>query len=189
MHLLLAISNGIETLLRWIAEVTGWLMVVLMIVIVFDVLSRKAGYQVPGMGSTRLQEFEWHLHTVIFSGWLGYNYFLNAHPRVDSLTQPLSHKKKAWMELIGCLVFALPYAYLCAYFAVDFVRQSYITQEGSDAVIGIPQRWIIKSFFAAGLFLLLAAVIGVTMRLIVYHFGGKYSERAKLPLDKAQEIL
>jgi len=189
MRLLLSISNAIETLLRWIAEATGWLMVVLMIVICFDVLSRKLGYQVPGMGSTRLQEFEWHLHTVIFSGWLGFNYFLNAHPRVDSLTQPLSHKAKAWVELVGCLIFALPYTYICAYFGVEFVRQSYMTGEGSDAVIGIPERWIIKSFFVAGIFLLFAAVIGVTLRLIVFHFGGKLSAEATLPIDKEQEIL
>ena len=190
MRALLAISNAIEAVLRRIADATGWLMVVLMFVICFDIFSRKLGIQITNFGSTRLQEFEWYLHTVIFSGWLGYNYYLNAHPRVDSMTQPLSHKTKAWMELVGCLIFALPYTYICAYYSIDFVRQSYLTGEGSDAgPIGIPQKWIIKAFFAAGLFLLLAAVIGVTLRLIVFHFGGKLSKEAKLPIDQAPEIL
>ena len=35
-------------------------MVVLMVVICFDVLSRKLGFQIPGMGSAPLQELEWH---------------------------------------------------------------------------------------------------------------------------------
>src|SRR5262245_2218983 len=122
MRALLAISTGIESVLRWIADATGWLMVVLMVVIVFDIFSRKLGYQIPDFGSTRLQELEWYLHTVIFSGWLGFNYFLNSHPRVDSLTQPISYKKKAWMELIGCLIFALPYSFICARYGIDFVR-------------------------------------------------------------------
>ena len=190
MRALLAISNVIEIVLRLIAQATGWLMVVLTLVICFDILTRKIGFQLPDFGSTRLQELEWHLHTVIFSGWLGFNYYLNAHPRVDSLTQPLSHKTKAWMELVGCLIFALPYSYICAKFGIDFVRQSYMTHEGSTAgPIGLPETWIIKAFFVAGLFLLLAAVIGVTLRLIVFHFGGELAKESKLPIDEAPEIL
>ena len=42
-------------------------------------LSRKFGFQMPGMGSTRLQELEWHLHTALFSFWLGIAYVKNAH--------------------------------------------------------------------------------------------------------------
>ncbi len=179
MRALLAIAQAIEGVLRRVADATGWLMVVLMVVIVFDVLTRKLGLQVPGVGSTRLQEFEWHLHTVIFSGWLGYNYLINAHPRVDSFTELLPIRRRAWIELIGCLIFALPYAYVCAKFGIDFVRQSYATGEGSDAVIGIPQRWIIKSFFVAGLLLLLASVVAMTLKLVVYHFGGSYAAQAK----------
>ena len=53
---LLAAADAIERVLRTVADWSGWLMVVLMVVICFDVLSRKLGFQIPGMGSTRLQE-------------------------------------------------------------------------------------------------------------------------------------
>jgi TRAP-type mannitol/chloroaromatic compound transport system permease small subunit len=55
MRSLLIAADAIERLLRFIADWSGWLMVVLMVVICFDVLSRKLGFQIPGMGSTRLQ--------------------------------------------------------------------------------------------------------------------------------------
>ena len=41
------------------------------------------GFQLPGLGSTRLQELEWQLHTVLFTMWLGYAYLKNAHVRID----------------------------------------------------------------------------------------------------------
>ena len=67
MERLLAASAAIERALYGIAMAAGWLFIACTLVIVFDVLTRKFGYQLPGMGSTRLQELEWHLHTALFS--------------------------------------------------------------------------------------------------------------------------
>jgi TRAP-type mannitol/chloroaromatic compound transport system permease small subunit len=59
------------------------------VVITFDVVTRKAGIQLPGLGSTRLQELEWHLHALLFCAWLGYAYVRNAHVRIDVFTAHL----------------------------------------------------------------------------------------------------
>jgi TRAP-type mannitol/chloroaromatic compound transport system permease small subunit len=173
MSALLAAAEAIELVLRKIAEWTGWLMVVLMIVICFDIVTRKIGYQLPGMGSTRLQELEWHLHTVLFAMWLGQAYILNAHPRVDTVTAHRPLRTRAWIEFWGCVAFALPYAGIVAWYGLGFVAVSYTTGEGSEAVIGIPQRWIIKSLFVFGLWLLVAAIVAVLLRLIVFLFGNR----------------
>ncbi|MBI3198154.1 MAG: hypothetical protein HYZ40_11755 [Rhodospirillales bacterium] len=47
MRALLAVADAIERMLRAIADWSGWLMVVLMVVICFDILSRKMGFQIP----------------------------------------------------------------------------------------------------------------------------------------------
>lgn len=184
---LLAIAETIESALRRIAGWAGWLMIVLMVVICFDVLSRKMGFQIPGMGSTRLQELEWHLHTVLFAMWLGYCYTLNAHPRVDTITAHRPVRTRAWVELIGCLLFALPYAGVVAWYGIGFVAASYATGEGSDAVVGLPQRWIIKSLFVLGLFLLVAAILSTILRLVVFLFGGSLAARAKLSIARVPD--
>lgn len=190
MRLLLAFVHAIDNVLAWIAEISGWLFVVLMGVICFDVVTRKVGFQVPGFGSSMLQELEWHLHTVIFSMWLGFNYIINSHPRVDSLTGTLPLRKKAIIELLGCLLFAGPYIYVLLYFGVDFVAVSYATGEASDAPTGLPQRWIIKSLFFFGLVLLMAAIVSMTVRLMVFLFGPAHlRERAKPPLTDGSIIL
>src|SRR5262247_1544475 len=104
MTQLLAFSNATKWLLERIAFASGWLLIVLMCVTCIDVFGRKFGIPIP---LTKFQELEWHLHTTIFSMWLGYNYTINAHPRVDSFTERLEFRVRAWIELIGCLIFAL----------------------------------------------------------------------------------
>ncbi|MDP2377605.1 TRAP transporter small permease subunit [Reyranella sp.] len=184
MRGLLAVADTIERMLCAIADWSGWLMVVLMIVICFDIISRKMGYQIPGMGSTRLQELEWHLHTVLFSMWLGQCYILNAHPRVDTLTASRPLRTRAWVEIVGCFAFALPYAGIVAWYGLGFIAASYLTNESSEAVVGLSHRWIIKSLFVFGLWLLVAAIIAVILRLIVFLSGAAAGRRSDLNIER-----
>jgi TRAP-type mannitol/chloroaromatic compound transport system permease small subunit len=171
MSRLLAISDTIARVLHRIAMAAGWLFVACTLVIVFDVLSRKFGVQIPNMGSTRLQELEWHLHTAIFSFWLGIGYIKNAHVRIDILLSKAAPRTQAWIELLGCVVFALPYCLIAIYFSFDFAWIAWADNESSDAANGLPYRWIPKSFILFGLVLLLLAVAAVVLRVVVYLFG------------------
>ncbi|HYC65342.1 MAG TPA: hypothetical protein VEC14_11475 [Reyranellaceae bacterium] len=187
MKALLRIAETIERVLRTIADATGWLMVVLMVVICFDIATRKMGYQLPYMGSTRLQELEWHLHTILFSMWLGQCYILNVHPRVDTVTAHRPLRTRAWIEIIGVLAFALPYAGIVAWYGLAFVASSYTMGEGSEAVIGLPHRFIIKGLFIFGLWMLVAAIVAVLLRLVVYLFGGPAGRNAGINIEKVAE--
>ena len=55
MKLMLDISDRIDRVLDRMADTVGWLFILTTIVIAFDVITRKVGYQMPGMGSTKLQ--------------------------------------------------------------------------------------------------------------------------------------
>jgi TRAP-type mannitol/chloroaromatic compound transport system permease small subunit len=168
---LLEASQGIDVLLGRIAMAAGWLFLVCTAVIIFDVLSRKFGFQIPGLGSTRLQELEWHLHTALFSFWLGVGYIRNSHVRIDVALTKASPRTHAWIELLGCLVFAIPYCLIAIYFSLDFAWISFVDNEHSASANGLPYRWIPKGFILLGLILLLAGVLSVLMRVIVYLFG------------------
>jgi TRAP-type mannitol/chloroaromatic compound transport system permease small subunit len=168
---LLAASKAIERALYALAMAAGWLFIACTVVIVFDVITRKFGFQLPEMGSTRLQELEWHLHTALFSFWLGIAYIRNAHVRIDIAIANLKPRTQMWLELAGVLVFALPYCLIALYFSSDFTRIAWVLNEYSDSATGLPWRWIPKAFITAGLLLLLAAVLSVGMRLVVYLWG------------------
>lgn len=171
MERLLAASDAIGRVLVRIGMAAGWLFVVCTVVICFDVLSRKFGYQIPGMGSTRLQELEWHLHTALFCFWLGAAYVKNAHVRIDIAVAAAKPRTQAWIELLGCVLFAIPYCLIAIYFSTDFTWIALSQNESSDSATGLPWRWIPKLLITIGLVLLLVAVISVLMRLVVYLYG------------------
>ena len=168
MRALLKLSEGLRRPLEWIALTSGWLMVIMACVTSFDVVARKFGMQLP---YTKLQELEWHFHAAIFSLWMGYCYTINAHPRVNSFTERMTYRGKAWVELIGCLVLALPYITIVSYYSIDFVAASYQIGEQSDSTVGLTHRWIIKGIYAAGLWLVVFGILSVLLRVIVFLFG------------------
>jgi TRAP-type mannitol/chloroaromatic compound transport system permease small subunit len=171
---LLRISNGIRWVLEKYAFATAWLLILLMCVTCFDVVARKFGLAttigIPGL-LTRFQELEWWIHTAIFSSWMGYGYVINAHPRVDSYTEALTFRRRAWLELIGCLLFAFPYLAIISFYSVDFVYQSWRIDEGSESAIGLAHRWIVKGIYALGLWLVLLAIVSMILRLVAFLFG------------------
>lgn len=182
MENLLRASDAIDRLLERIAGFFGWLFVALVVVICFDILTRKIGYQVPGFGSTPIQEMEWHLHGALFLFWLGYAYVRNSHVRIDVFTANLDARKSAWLEVFGVVVFAIPYCLLATYFAYQFALVSFLQGESSDAPNGLGYRWIIKSCLVLGLVLLDLAVASVLFRKLVVLFGTpEQAERAASP--------
>ena len=178
--MLIKTANALHRFLERVADASGWLLIVLMAVTCIDVTMRKFG--VIGFPYTKAQELEWHLHTAIFSCWMGFNYVVNAHPRVDSYTDRLGFRRKAWIEFAGCLLFALPYTAVLLWYGWDFVRIAWQFNESSDAALGLPYRWIIKGVMYAGLWLLLLGIVSVLLRLIAYLF---FKQDAKLNIGSS----
>ena len=145
MNRMLAASNAIDGVLDRIAMTVGWLFIACTAVIAFDVLSRKFGYQMPGMGSTRLQELEWHMHTALFSFWLGIAYVKNAHVRIDIAFINAEAITKVRAEFLGCVLFAIPYCLLAIYFSLDFTWVAWVDNEGSASSNGVPSSSSWKS--------------------------------------------
>jgi TRAP-type mannitol/chloroaromatic compound transport system permease small subunit len=185
MTSLLKFADLVEGLLRRIADAGAWAFIACIVVITFDVITRKAGFQLPGMGSTRLQELEWHLHAVLFCTWLGYAYIRNAHVRIDVFTGGLSPRGKLWLELGCCIVFALPYLWVELPYAHDFFMTSFRQGESSDAPTGLPHRWIVKFFLYLAFLTVTAAVAAVIARCVVALFGTPEQQaRAYVPFAR-----
>jgi TRAP-type mannitol/chloroaromatic compound transport system permease small subunit len=171
MGALLGVSDAIDRLLARIAWWFGWLFLALVFVICWDILTRKIGFQIPGFGSTPIQELEWHLHGMLFIFWLGYAYVRNVHVRIDVFTAGKSPRQQAKLEIFGLIVFAIPYCAVATYYSYLFAQTAFIQNESSDAPNGLPHRWIIKFCLVLGLLLLDLAVASVLMRKLVMLFG------------------
>lgn len=64
--------------------------------------------------------------------------------RVDVIFDRLSSRNKAWVDLIGTVVFLLPFVGLVAWYGVNFTIESWELGERSGDPGGLPYRWIIK---------------------------------------------
>jgi TRAP-type mannitol/chloroaromatic compound transport system permease small subunit len=185
MQALLSFSERVDLVLERIARAFGWLFVALVAIICVDVVTRKVGYQIPGFGSTPIQEMEWHLHGALFLAWLGYAYVRNVHVRIDVFTAHLPQRRQAWLEIVGIVLFAIPYCLVATWFAFWFAEISFVQNESSDAPNGLPYRWIIKSCLFLGLLLMCFAVLSVLSRRIVFLFGSPALAEKAMPAPAA----
>ena len=174
MRYLLRVEGVLNSVTTWVGRIGAWISVPLMIIIIFDVITRR--FLV--LGSTKLQEGEWHLHAVLFLLCLGFAYLKNAHVRISLVHERFSPTTQRWIEFVGCLVFAIPYCAIVFYFAMDFVERSWNLNEASDSATGLPYRWSIKGFLPAGMLFLGIAAIAVLLRKFIELFGSPEHRRA-----------
>jgi len=196
-----------EKLRRFVDAVgrTGsWLIVPVVLITCFDVLARKIRWVNddgtifsiqywmtttigPWLGSTILQELEWHFHTALFALVLGYGYIWNTHVRVDLVRETLHFRKKAWLEFVGLSLFLIPYTALIIYFASVYAYDSWAMGEISASTVGLTQRWIIKSVLVFGLVTVLIAGIAVWLQVYAVLFGPKDLRYPLMTLEWPEE--
>lgn len=151
--------NGFSDLLGRIA---GVLLIGLLLNVFYDVVMRYLFNDV----SIGMQELEWHLYASVFL--LGVSYALrhDGHVRVDLIYERQSVNTKAWIDLLGSLLFLLPFTLLVCYYGVDFVRESFELGEQSGDPGGLPYRWLIKSMIPFGFFAMTLSGVGVILHSV-----------------------
>jgi TRAP-type mannitol/chloroaromatic compound transport system permease small subunit len=172
---MIALAGRLERIVAAIGQAAGWLFVVLLGLIVLDIVTRA----IPGfsyhiwqnlldnaVSSTRLQELQWHVHTVLFSAVMSYAYLRNAHVRIDLWREGRSKATKLWVEILGILLFLMPLNLILLGYGVGFVEHSWRSGETSSAVGGVGARFIIKGLLVGGFVLVTMATLAVLLRAI-----------------------
>ena len=159
-------SRWSATLLDRIGRSASWLWLLLLLVIVTNVTLRYAF----GEGRIELEELQWHLYSIGFLLALSYAYQSDSHIRVDVVSERLSPRLRAWLELYGILLCLLPFIALILVYAVPFVWQSWRVGEVSQAPGGLPLRWAIKLALPLGFALLCLAAVSRLTRVWCYLF-------------------
>jgi TRAP-type mannitol/chloroaromatic compound transport system permease small subunit len=158
------IIHYIDQLNSLFGKLAGLLVILLTILICFDVSMRYLFAQ----GSVGLQELEWHLFSLIFLLGLAHTYQLDEHVRVDLLynSQWLSNLQRAWINVIGIIVFLLPFCVLVLLTSWSFVETAFYYLEASPDPGGLPYRYLIKGSILVGFSLLTLQGIAELLRNI-----------------------
>jgi TRAP-type mannitol/chloroaromatic compound transport system permease small subunit len=182
---MLNLADGMARISNTVGRSISWLILPLIFIIMIDVVTRKIeyisdwsaditinyGYSV----SFILQDLQWHIHGVLLMLTFGMGYLANAHVRVDIFREMGSRRTQSWIELFGLLFLAIPFLVLAIAKSVDMVTISYSQNEGSESLVGIPWRYVIKCVLPIGFVIVMMAVLATLIRVVTFLFGNSES--------------
>ncbi len=142
----------IESVVAWVGKAAGYLNLLLILVIVVDVSLRALFDQT----SAWVGELSWHLFAVIFLLGIPYALQQDRHVRVDLFYERFSLENKRLVNIVGTLVFLLPWAIVLLITGWSFAAEALASGEGSPNPNGITTFFPIKAMipFAASLLIL-----------------------------------
>ena len=143
--------DWIESANERIGQLAGWLMLILVLLVTGDVVSRYLF----NTGLVLIQETEWWLFSIVFLLGAGYTFLHDGHVRVDIIYSRLSHKRKLYVDLACAFIFLFPLCALVIVTSTKFMLSSWVVGEYSPDPGGLPAYYILKAFIPFG-FLLLA---------------------------------
>lgn len=158
----LKICDSLDKFVMGIGHVAMWANCILVFVIILQVILRY-GF---GQGLVTLEELQWHLYAVGIMFGASYAMTLDSHIRVDIVHARLSKKWQDRWDLFGIVFLLLPFVIIIFHQSLDFVYESWRVGERSDAPMGLPFRWLIKSVIPASFGLLIISVISRALRII-----------------------
>ena len=155
MTTLLLISRWIDRINAGIGRLASWLVLVMIGVGSWNVTGRYVGQAVGrNLSSNALIETQWYLFSVVFLLGAAYTLRRNGHVRVDVFQSRWQGKRRALAELVGTVLFLLPFSGLVLFFSYKWVLASWRIWETSPDPGGLP-RYPIKSLVLVSFTILL----------------------------------
>ncbi|MDO9418655.1 TRAP transporter small permease subunit [Pararhizobium sp.] len=150
MYPLLVISRSIDRVTEIIGKSVSWLILLAVLVSAGNAIIRK----IFNMSSNAWLEAQWYLFGGAFMLAAAYTLSQNEHIRIDVVYAKFSRRTQHWIDLLGHILFLMPFVLLMLYYLVPYVLMSYRSQEGSSSAGGLIV-WPAKAILLFG-FLLLA---------------------------------
>ena len=171
MFILKSIIHFINALSEWTGRIIAWLILVMVLIIVYQA-SMVALFS---KGSVALKELHWHLFALVFLLGAAYTLKHDDHVRVDILYQShwMNDRRRAWVNLIGSLIFLVPFCVLIIIASSPFVSNAFIHGEGSPDPGGLPYRFILKAAIPIGFTLLMLQGIANSLASLLYLLEAK----------------
>jgi TRAP-type mannitol/chloroaromatic compound transport system permease small subunit len=109
-----------------------------------------------GFGSIRLQESVLYAHAGLFMLAAAWTLQIEGHVRVDIFYTRGAARTRAAVDLLGAVVFLLPFAAVLFASTLPYVERSWLIFEGSPQPSGLPFVYLLKTVI-----LVFAALIGL----------------------------
>jgi TRAP-type mannitol/chloroaromatic compound transport system permease small subunit len=124
----------LDRISSFLGKASAWL-TLFMVLVTFVVVVMRYVFDA---GLIWLQESVVWMHAFVFMIGAAYTLQQEEHVRVDIFYREMSPPRRAWVDLIGVLVFLLPLCAFLAWKALDYVAISWKLQEASRESGGLP---------------------------------------------------
>jgi len=181
-----------------IGNIAALLLIMLVGILSYNVVARYA-FQNSSIG---LEELSWHIYAAIFLLGIPFALRSGSHVRVDLIYEGLQVKNQALIDLVGSILFLLPFCLVVIWFGWEFTVVSFdlgnqptsLNQffemlvssgigEKSQDPGGLLNRWIIKGIIPLSfVFLLVASIAFFIQRLNIFLGLAESDPTKKAPL-------
>ena len=166
MKLLVGLSSAIDALTERVGRAARWLILLTALVSAGNALVRYAF----NYSSNAWLEVQWYLFAAVFLLCSGYALKHNQHVRVDVLASRLSARARAWIEILGTLLFLLPMALLILKLSWPVFVDSWRSGEVSSNANGLI-LWPARALVPAGFALLVLQGIAELLKRVAFLRG------------------
>lgn len=149
MGSIIFLSRCIDNLNERIGKAVYWLLLVAVVVCTVNALVR---YSLDASSNAWL-ELQWHLFSSVFLPAAGYTLLRNEHIRIDVVSGRFGPRARAWIDIIGTIVFLLPVTLIVFWLSLPMVWESIANSEMSSNAGGL-LRWPVKIMIPIGFLLL-----------------------------------
>jgi TRAP-type mannitol/chloroaromatic compound transport system permease small subunit len=194
---LLGLSKSIDGLNRWLGIIANWCVLLAALVCALDAILRygisgvlllasslgSAGdglqflFDVYRTNSNTLRDLQLVLFAAMVMLGASWTLKVNEHVRVDLVYTSVSDRARMWIDLIGCLLFLMPFCLLMIYFSWPWFMESWTGNELSQNAGGMP-RWPAKLFIPLGFGLLFLQGVSELIKCVAALTSGYRREHA-----------
>ncbi|SHK86984.1 TRAP transporter small permease subunit [Rhodothermus profundi] len=177
----LKLARAIDRLNLWVGRLVYWLVLFMVLVGAYNAVVRYLDrYTGIGLSSNFYIELQWYLFSLVFLLGAAYTLQRDAHVRVDVFYGRLAPRARAWINLLGTVLFLLPFCGLVLWVSWGWVVNSWVVREVSPDPGGLP-RYPLKAMLPVAFVLL--ALQGVSMLI------HQVARLRKLETETRQDVL
>jgi TRAP-type mannitol/chloroaromatic compound transport system permease small subunit len=176
---LLKASRVIDAINAWFGTLAVWLVLFACAISTGNAISRYVFNE----SSNAWLEVQWYMFAAMV--FLGAPYVLkvNEHVRVDVIYSALPERGRIWIDIVGCILFLLPFCAVMLYFPWPWFLESWQLGEMSSNAGGLI-RWPVKLMLPLGFFLLaLQGLSELIKRIAALNDSYRLEYRYEMPLQ------
>jgi TRAP-type mannitol/chloroaromatic compound transport system permease small subunit len=172
------VLDRIEKFVVGIGLIGGW---VLLLPIIFSRFYDIIARQFTNAQSTTIQFIEWDAFFLLVCLIFGFAYFRDGHARIDILRERYSARAKAWIEVIGIVIFLAPFCVICIIYGIEHAMIAHHYQE--KWWVPFAEGWMRKSIIPFGFSILLLSGAVILLRNLNFLVTGEGLPEPRRPDD------